>query len=127
MNTGVYATPLIHTNQQGTILMDGCWKDDTDTWCCIMCHVSLQCIENSFSVVELFMSDSGINAIVVSVERYEWTVRVRRAGADDAKGRSASWGLGTPGVTQPVRLLPGDLTWCKGNVFSLYAIINIQL
>lgn len=36
-----------------------------------MCHVSLQCKEISFVVVELFMSDSGINAIVVSVERYE--------------------------------------------------------
>ena len=57
---------------------------------------------------QLFMSDAGIHIILICVERYEWTVCFRRTGADDAKGRSALWGLGTPGITQPVRLLPGE-------------------
>lgn len=54
------------------------------------------------------MSDSGIHAVAILVERHERTVRLRRAGEDDAKGRGASRGLGAPGTAQPVRLLPGE-------------------
>lgn len=54
------------------------------------------------------MSDAGLNAVAIRVERYERTVRVWWARADNAEGRGAFWGLGTPGITQPVRLLPGE-------------------
>lgn len=64
--------------------------------------------ESSVAVVDVFMSDAGVDAVIIRVERYERTVRVRRAGADYAEGCGASWGLGTPGITQPVRLLPGE-------------------
>lgn len=58
-------------------------------------------------LVKAVMCDTGIDAFVVCVERYERTVRVQRPRADDAKGRGALWGLGTPGFTQLVWFLSG--------------------
>lgn len=62
---------------------------------------------------------AGVNTFIICVERHERAVGVQRAGADDAKGCSASWGLGTPGVTQLVRFLPSE---CLIHVWQLSLI-----
>lgn len=56
----------------------------------------------------LFCCLSGIDSIFICVDWYEWAVRLWRARADHAQRCSALWGLGTPRITQPVRIPPGE-------------------
>ena len=49
----------------------------------------------------------GVYGIFVCVERYEWALGFPWSRADHAKEHSASWGLGAPGSTQSLWVLPG--------------------